>query len=116
MLRMTEEAEPGVALMDDPTLEPVLALGGTTNDQVETDKSASAWLWEDPVETSPVIVFDARDPDEEEDEEEEEDEDFFDDEEEEEDDLDDDLEEDDFEEEEFEEDEEEEEEDDDEEL
>lgn len=118
MLCMTDEADPAVALLEDPTMMPVLALcDAEETEPAKADKEVSPRTWGDLVETGPAILFDAREADDEEDEEEEEeDEDFFDDEEEEEDDLDDDLEEDDFEEEEFEEDEEEEEEEDDEEL
>jgi segregation and condensation protein B len=114
MLWINEEVETTrTAVVDDPAVVPVLGvLDDESSEDKEADSERFSWPWADLTELVPVVVLDARDPDEEDEEEEdEEDADFFDDEEEEDEDLDDDLEDDDFEEEEFEEDEEEDEED-----
>jgi hypothetical protein len=117
MLWMKGETETsGVEVLEDPAVEPALAVldGNATDDgeAQEADNGGLWWPWADLTEAGPVVVLDARDPDEEgeEEEEEEEDADFFDDEEDEDEDLDDDLEDDDLEDEEFEDEEEEEEE------
>jgi hypothetical protein len=120
MLWTNGEAETsGVAVIEDPAVEPVLAtLDGDAAGGEETkgtDNNRSPWPWLDRTEAGPVVVLDARDPEEEDEEDEdEEDSDFFDDEEDEDEDLDDDLEDEDLEDEDFEEDEDEEEEEEDE--
>lgn len=110
---------PGVAVLDDPSVGPLVVLEAETADDDSADESEVRRLpcpWPALTEASPALILGARDPEEDEDEDEdEEDADFFDDEEDEDDDLDDDLEDEDLDEEdeEDEEEEEEEEEDDD---